>query len=104
VVERARIAIQPPALLEVVGHELRTPATILYGGTSLLRDHDLAGSTRRMLLDEMAHDAARLVRFLDDLLPWRTPVPARCGPSRCSSTGCSTSWRSRSARSTHRFP
>ncbi len=66
--EHASIAIHPPDLLELVAHELRTPVTSLYGATYLLRDREMSSSMRIDLVSGIAQDAARLVRFLDDLL------------------------------------
>jgi len=66
--QRASVDIHPPDLLELVAHELRTPVTSLYGATQLLRDRELSSMMRTDLVSEMAQDAARLVRFLDDLL------------------------------------
>lgn len=65
---RAWISVRPPDLLELIAHELRTPLTSLYGAARLLERPALGDWTRGDLVVGMAHDAGRLVRFLDDLL------------------------------------
>jgi signal transduction histidine kinase len=60
--------VHPPDLLELVAHELRTPITSLYGAAQLLDRNAMGAWARTDLVAEMAAEAARLVRFLEDLL------------------------------------
>ena len=64
----AWIAVHPPDLLELIAHELRTPATSLYGAALLLDRNAVAAWARPDLVAEIADGSARLVRFLEDLL------------------------------------
>jgi signal transduction histidine kinase len=68
IAERASITVQPPDLLELIAHELRTPMTGLYGAAHLLQRAGSTPGVRAELVAELVHDSARLVRFLDDLL------------------------------------
>lgn len=65
---QAWITVHPPDLLELVAHELRTPITSLYGAAQLLDRNAMGAWARTDLVAEMADEAARLVRFLEDLL------------------------------------
>jgi PAS domain S-box-containing protein len=56
--------------LGLVSHELRTPVTTILGNARLLLDRDdaLAGPTRRSMLADIADDAHRLHRIVENLL------------------------------------
>jgi PAS domain S-box-containing protein len=56
--------------LGILSHELRTPITSVYGGTQLLlnRGERLAPKDRRELLDDVAAEAQRLQRIVENLL------------------------------------
>jgi PAS domain S-box-containing protein len=55
------------AFLGVLSHELRTPITTIYGGAKMLLRTDLA-SDRQDLLTDIAAEADRLYRLVEDLL------------------------------------
>jgi signal transduction histidine kinase len=61
---------QRQAFFGVLSHELRTPITTIYGGTRVLRRSDdrMSGEARRQLLDDVADEAERLYRLVEDLL------------------------------------
>lgn len=61
---------QRQAFFGVLSHELRTPITTIYGGTRVLRRSDgrMAFEARRQLLDDVADEAERLYRLVEDLL------------------------------------
>jgi signal transduction histidine kinase len=54
--------------IAIVSHELRTPLTSVYGAAMTLRAQDLDERRRRVLLDIVATESARLGRLLDDIL------------------------------------
>ncbi len=58
------------AFLGLLSHELRTPVTTIYGGASVLArsDASLAAATRAEILADVAHEADRLYRLVEDLL------------------------------------
>ncbi len=58
------------AFLDVASHELRTPITTIYGGAKLLarRETPLSEADRADLLVQMAAEAERLYRLVEDLL------------------------------------
>ncbi|GAB3855192.1 hypothetical protein GCM10028801_10340 [Nocardioides maradonensis] len=66
---RKRAIEQQAHLLAVTAHELRTPAAVIEGSVSLLREHAAAtGDTQpKQLLDALASSARRLQRLVADL-------------------------------------
>jgi signal transduction histidine kinase len=54
--------------IAIVSHELRTPLTSVYGAAMTLRGQDLDERRRKLLLDIVSTEAARLGRLLDDIL------------------------------------
>lgn len=56
--------------LGMMSHELRTPVTAIYGGAQLLAGHDAAldPETRRTLLTDIASEAERLQRIVENLI------------------------------------
>ncbi|HJQ04761.1 MAG TPA: PAS domain S-box protein [Nocardioides sp.] len=66
---RKRAVEQQAHLLAVTAHELRTPAAVIEGSVSLLREHAAAaGDTQpKQLLDALASSARRLQRLVADL-------------------------------------
>lgn len=54
--------------LEILSHELRTPVTALYGGAMMLSRRELDEADRRSYLGEMAVEADRLYRMIEDLI------------------------------------
>jgi signal transduction histidine kinase len=55
--------------IDVLSHELRTPVTAIFGGAQvLLKRHDLAPETRRELVADVAAEAERLQRMVENLL------------------------------------
>jgi two-component system sensor histidine kinase KdpD len=57
------------AFLEVLSHELRTPITTIYAGSSVLaRNGDLSASATRTLAGNISAEAARLYDVVEDLL------------------------------------
>lgn len=58
------------AFNSIVSHELRTPITAIYGGAKLLarRTPELDEKTRLELTDDLAAEADRLYRLVEDLL------------------------------------
>jgi signal transduction histidine kinase len=54
--------------IAIVSHELRTPLTSVYGAAMTLRAQPLDERRRRVLLDIVATESARLGRLLDDIL------------------------------------
>lgn len=58
------------AFLGLLSHELRTPVTTIYGGASVLvrSDGNLAPATRAEILADVASEADRLYRLVEDLL------------------------------------
>ncbi|CAN5592839.1 hypothetical protein BH23CHL8_BH23CHL8_21020 [soil metagenome] len=61
---------QRQAFFGVLSHELRTPITTIYGGTRVLRRSDgrMSPAAQRQLLDDVADEAERLYRLVEDLL------------------------------------
>jgi len=57
------------AFLGVLSHELRTPVTAIYGGSMLLARHrDQVPATLEPVVDDVAAEALRLLRLVEDLL------------------------------------
>jgi two-component system sensor histidine kinase KdpD len=57
------------AFLEVLSHELRTPITTIYAGSSVLARHaDLSPSATRTLAGNISAEAGRLYDLVEDLL------------------------------------
>lgn len=55
--------------IDVLSHELRTPVTAIFGGAQvLLRRQELAPDTRRELIADVAAEAERLQRMVENLL------------------------------------
>jgi PAS domain S-box-containing protein len=67
--DRRRATEQQAHLLALTAHELRTPAAVIEGATSLLREHaDAQGDTEpRQLLDALSSSGRRLQRLVADL-------------------------------------
>lgn len=56
-------------LLWVLAHELRTPITTIYAGSTMIaRDEDLLPAMRRELAEDVSAEAARLFRTVEDML------------------------------------
>ena len=66
--ERQETEALREAFLGVLSHELRTPVTSIFGGTELLRHHDLEPHVRNELLDDISAESERLHRVVEDLL------------------------------------
>jgi len=62
--------LQRQAFFGVISHELRTPITTIYGGSRVLRQSGsrLTHDARQQLLDDVAEEAERLYRLVEDLL------------------------------------
>ncbi len=56
------------AFLGVLSHELRTPITSIYGGAQLLLNDDLSVRSRAEVLSDIAAEAERLHRRVEDFL------------------------------------
>jgi signal transduction histidine kinase len=56
------------AFIGLLAHELRTPITSLFGGVGLLRRDDLPEGIRRTVIEDLASEADRLHRLVEDLL------------------------------------
>lgn len=56
------------AFAEVIAHELRTPITSIYGGTQLLLDERLPADIRATVTADIAAEAERLHRLVEDLV------------------------------------
>lgn len=56
------------AFLSVLSHELRTPVTTIYGGAQVLATRELPAEQRRALATDIAHEAERLYRIVEDLV------------------------------------
>lgn len=56
------------AFLSVLSHELRTPVTTIYGGAQVLATRELPAEQGRALAADIAHEAERLYRIVEDLV------------------------------------
>jgi signal transduction histidine kinase len=58
------------AVVSTVGHELRSPLTSIRGYSSLLRNRwdRIDDADKRMMLDQIGHDAERVTRLITELL------------------------------------
>jgi signal transduction histidine kinase len=56
------------AFVGVLSHELRTPITAIYGGTQLLRNEGISAEVRGSIVNDIAAEAERLYRLVEDLL------------------------------------
>jgi K+-sensing histidine kinase KdpD len=58
------------AFNSIIGHELRTPITAIYGGAKLLasRDRRLDDTARTQIIEDLAAESDRLYRLVEDLL------------------------------------
>lgn len=56
------------AFLGVLSHELRTPVTTIYGGAQILATRELPAGRRRALAADIAQEAERLYRIVEDLV------------------------------------
>ncbi|MFL5779602.1 MAG: histidine kinase dimerization/phospho-acceptor domain-containing protein, partial [Chloroflexota bacterium] len=56
------------AFVAIVSHELRTPVTSVLGGVSLLLQQELPPETAREVMLDVAAEAERIHRLIDDLL------------------------------------
>ena len=58
------------AFLGLLSHELRTPVTTIYGGSAVLSrpDNTLSSETRDEILSDIAGEADRLYRLVEDLM------------------------------------
>jgi PAS domain S-box-containing protein len=67
--QRQREAVRE-TFIGVLSHELRTPVTTIYGGARVLsrEDSTLDDSTRREILDDIADEAERLKRLVEDVV------------------------------------
>jgi PAS domain S-box-containing protein len=67
---RAKIAVSGIEIVSTVSHELRSPLTSVKGYTSLLlnRWDQLADDQKRMMLEQVHHDADRVTRLVTELL------------------------------------
>jgi len=70
VTERVRTERLRDAFIGVLSHELRTPITAIYGGSKVLlrRARPVSAATRRELLEDMAAEAERMHRLVENLL------------------------------------
>jgi K+-sensing histidine kinase KdpD len=66
----AEAQAQREAFFGILSHELRTPITTIYGGTKMLvgADGRLSHDARREIQADIAADAERLYRLIEDLL------------------------------------
>ena len=67
---RRQAAVQGIEVISTVSHELRSPLTSVKGYTSLLlnRWDRLADEQKRMMLEQVHHDADRVTRLITELL------------------------------------
>jgi signal transduction histidine kinase len=56
------------AIVAMLSHELRTPVTAIYGGSQLLLDRRLPGDLHDSVVGDIAQEAERLHRLVEDLL------------------------------------
>lgn len=56
------------AFLGVLSHELRTPVTTIYGGAQILATRELPAGRRSALAADIAQEAERLYRIVEDLV------------------------------------
>ncbi len=70
VTERVRTERLRDAFIGVLSHELRTPITAIYGGSKVLlrRARPVSAAIRRELLEDMAAEAERMHRLVENLL------------------------------------
>jgi K+-sensing histidine kinase KdpD len=54
--------------LEVVAHELRTPVTTIYAAAAVIAANHLGSTERRAVAQDLAAEAERLYRLVEDLL------------------------------------
>ena len=68
--ELQRAAEAKDEFLGMISHEMRTPLTLISGGTQILRQRDdvLDPGERRALLQDVESEAVRLSRMVEDLL------------------------------------
>lgn len=52
----------------MLSHELRTPVTTIYGGAQILASRGLRAGPRRALAADIAHEAERVYRIVEDLV------------------------------------
>jgi signal transduction histidine kinase len=65
--DRDDLALQE-AFVGVLSHELRTPITAIYGGTQLLLNDQMSPTARAAVTADIAAEAERLHRLVEDLL------------------------------------
>ncbi len=70
VTERNEAAAMRETFMGVLSHELRTPTTLVLGGTEVLAAHweGMADPERRSLIDDVRAEAGRLNRMIDNLV------------------------------------
>jgi PAS domain S-box-containing protein len=67
--QRQREAVRE-TFIGILSHELRTPITTIFGGTRILsrEDNGLDEATRREIFDDVADEAERLKRLVEDVV------------------------------------
>jgi two-component system sensor histidine kinase KdpD len=66
--QRQRQAVRD-TFIGVLSHELRTPVTTIYAGSKVLsRSSELAGETQREIFEDIAGEAERLHRLVEDVV------------------------------------
>jgi PAS domain S-box-containing protein len=66
--QRQRQAVRD-TFIGVLSHELRTPVTTIYAGSKVLaRANELSGETQREIFDDIAGEAERLHRLVEDVV------------------------------------
>jgi two-component system phosphate regulon sensor histidine kinase PhoR len=66
--QRQRQAVRD-TFIGVLSHELRTPVTTIYAGSKVLaRSNELSGETQREIFDDIAGEAERLHRLVEDVV------------------------------------
>ncbi|HEX5824160.1 MAG TPA: ATP-binding protein, partial [Candidatus Limnocylindrales bacterium] len=66
--QRQRQAVRD-TFIGILSHELRTPITTIYAGSKVLaRANDLGGETQREIFEDIAFEAERLQRLVEDVV------------------------------------
>ncbi len=69
VTEQRRQQVVRDTFIGVLSHELRTPVTTIYAGSKVLsRSTDLSTETQREIFDDIASEAERLHRLVEDVV------------------------------------
>ena len=74
-VARAESLAAVGVLTKSLAHEIRTPLSVLRGGTEILARSSAPGSREAEITDMLSSEVARLSRLMDDLLVFGRPSP-----------------------------